>query len=77
MHTTKYRNVTVFHNGDRRGPITLLLPATQVVMRTDGLLEVTVDAALLQDFVADRVRRDKIAALEAATPEQILAGWLG
>lgn len=74
MHTSRYGEVVIQHNGSRTGEAVLVLPADYVEI-VDGVARVHLDASVLQAFVADGVRAARIAALEQATPEEILGNW--
>lgn len=66
MHTFRSTNGTLFRfNSDLSGAVELVLPQS-------GSITTSVSGQTLLEFVADAVRRQRIAALEQATTEELL-----
>jgi hypothetical protein len=64
MHTFNGKSATFHHNSDLSGPVVIVIEtsATSLEVAGEDLLA----------FVAEHVRRQRIASLEGSTPEQLL-----
>lgn len=74
MHTIKFNGVLFHHNSDLSGEV--ILDVRDEARGTGQCLKVPADALLA--FVAHFVRRERTAALEDASPTEVLGlpiGW--
>ena len=65
MHTFEGKSVRIFHDGDFSGKA--------IIFDKNKEIEVEVDMTDLIDLVAEKIRSDKICALEQMSSEEILS----